>query len=570
MSSPFSSSSDIHEIIVRFADQRKTWVGTNFLLMIIHFPLELIALSYLSGKIFSMMSNMKMNYRRVVQFIIYFFFIYFLIELSIVIRDIYDSYIVPHLEREIRNHVITLIMEKNEIQYDQLEMGEIVIRFLKTPAYSLYSYVVVTKFIIPFMASLFFIGVYIMWLNRKVGILYFLLFSIYSLIMIYFCKEMMKMTQKKMAKEMDMFNKIEDTLSNMQTIYTSNTVEKEKQLIDQEQKEFIKIHQREMNLNTEIKLGLSTYCLCSIVFLFLLSISLYRKKKIGQETLISLVTLFLFMCRFLGYTSRKIIEGMITIGSFVDSNQFLTKLYTDTFQDGTEVEFIHHGEIHFDKVCFRYNASSPYIFQNLDIVVSPRSRLVLIGDSGSGKTTFLRLILGFYVIEKGAVRIDNMDVSQSRRGYLRNKIAYINQNTKLFDRTILENILYGSEKYTRRDVETFIQENNLQGMFKKTPHGLDTKSGKGGEKLSGGMRQIILLMRCVFKDCPIVILDECTSSIDVKHRQYAIVIIQKLFHSKTVICVSHDSDIIRLFDQKLVFENNKPPVLKKETNHNLL
>jgi len=563
MSSSFkSSSSDIHQIIVKFADKRKTWVGANFLLMILHFPLELIALSYLSGKIFSMMSNMKMNYRRVVQFTIYFFFIYFLIELSIVVRDIYDSYIVPHLEREIRNHVITLIMEKNEIQFDQLEMGEIVIRFLKTPAYSLYSYVVVTKFIIPFIASLVFLGIYITWLNRKVGVLYFLLFSIYSLIMVYFCQQMMKMTQKKMTQEMDMFNKIEDTLSNMQTIYTSNTVEKEKQYIDLEQKKFIKVHQQEMNMNTQIKLGLSTYCLCAIVFLFLLSVSLYRKKQITQETLIALVTLFLFMCRFLGYTSRKIIEGMITIGSFVDSNQFIDKLYTDTFKDGTRVDFIDRGEICFDKVCFRYNHTSPYIFKDLDIVVPHRSRVVLMGDSGSGKTTFLRLILGFYVIEKGSVRIDNVDVANSRRGYLRNKIAYINQNTKLFDRTILENILYGSDGYTRKDVDAFLQENSLTGMFNKTPRGLDTKAGKGGEKLSGGMRQIILLMRCVFKDCPIVILDECTSSIDVKHRQYAMVIIKRLFHSKTVICVSHDSDIIQLFDQRLVFQNNQQPVLK--------
>jgi ABC-type multidrug transport system fused ATPase/permease subunit len=453
-------------------------------------------------------------------------------------------------------------MEKNEIKYDQLEMGEIVVRFLKTPAYSLYSYVVVTKFIIPFIASLVFIGIYIMWLNKKVGILYFVLFTVYSIIMMLFCKEMMKMTQKKMIKEMDMFNKIEDTLSNMQTVYTSNTMEKEKEYIDQEQKEYIKIHQKEMGLNTMIKLVLSICCLGSIVALFMLSISLYRKKQINQETLIALVTLFLFMCRFLSYTSRKIIEGMITIGSFVDSNQFINKLYTDTFQDGHEKDFIDKGEIHFNNVSFSYNKDSPYIFEKMDIMVPPRSRVVLIGDSGSGKTTFLRLILGFYVIEKGGVFIDGVDISKSKRGYLRNRIAYINQNTKLFDRSILENILYGSHNYTRNDVEKFLQENHLTEMFNKTPEGLETKAGKGGEKLSGGMRQIILLMRCVFKDCPIVILDECTSSIDSKHRRHAMIIIQRLFRTKTVICVSHDSDIINLFDTKLVFQNNKQPIMQ--------
>lgn len=364
-----------------------------------------------------------------------------------------------------------------------------------------------------------------------------------------------------MIKEMDMFNKIEDTLSNIQTIYTSNTIEKEKELIDKEQKQFIRIHQQEMNLNTKIKLGLSMYCFFSVVVLFLMTIQLHQKKQIGQETLIALVTLFLFMCRFLGYMSRKIIEGMITIGSFIDSNQFINKLYIETFQDGTETDFITGGEIHFNNVCFRYNNKSPYIFKNMDVLIPPKSRVVLIGDSGSGKTTFLRLILGFYIIENGVVWIDKVDVSKSKRKYLRNKIAYINQNTKLFDRTILENILYGSKNYTRKDVELFLQHNNLSEMFNKTPEGLDTRAGKCGEKLSGGMRQIILLIRCVFKDCPIVILDECTSSIDIRHRKYAITIIKKLFYSKTVICVSHDPDIIRLFEKKLIFQNNRQPHL---------
>lgn len=552
-------SQDINKVIIDFANQRKKWVGANIFLMIIHFPLELIVLSYLSGKIFSMMANMKMNYVKVVRYTIYFFLIYFTIELCIVVRDIYDSLIVPHLEREIRNHVITMIMEKNEIQFDQLEMGEIVVRFLKTPAYSLYSYVVLTKFIIPFIASLVFLGVYILFLNVKVGITYFILFSIYSLIMIYSCKKMMNMTKKKMIVEMDMFNKIEDTLSNMQTIYTSNTVEKEKQYIDQEQQKYIHIHQEEMCLNTKIKLVLSVYCLCSIVLLFLVSISLYKKRQIKQETLIALVTLFLFMCRFLGYTSRKIIEGMITIGSFVDSNQFISKLYVDTFQDGKQTDFITHGEICFENVSFRYNKQSPFILKDLDIRIEPKSQIVLIGDSGSGKTTFLRLILGFYIIEKGVVMIDQVDISKSKRQYLRNKIAYINQSTKLFDRTIIENILYGSTNYTRNDVDKFLLENHLKEIFNKVPNGLDTMAGKGGEKLSGGMRQIILLMRCVFRDCPIVILDECTSNIDTRHRKYAIIIIQRLFYSKTVICVSHDHDIIKLFHKKLIFENNKQP-----------
>jgi len=556
------SQSHLNKIIVQFANKNKTWIGTNLGLMIVHFPLELIVLSYLSGKIFTNMADMKTNYNKVVRFTVYFFLAYFSIEMCIIIRETYDSYFVPYLEKELRNYIIQMIIDKNEIQFDNLEMGEIVVRFLKTPAYSLSSYNVMTKFIIPFVASIFFIGIYIFYLNAKVGLLYFTLFAIYSLVMIHLCKKMLKKTKEKMLVEMSMFNKIEDTLANIHTIYTSNTIEKEKSYMDKNQEEYIKIHQQELQLNSKIKLILSTFCLVSIILLFVYCTHLYRHNKISQEILIALVTLFLFMCRFLGYTSRRIVEGMMTIGSFMDSNKFMDDLYNDTFTDGELVDFIDSGEIIFDSIDFRYTKKSPLIFSNFTLAIPSKSHIVLIGDIGSGKTTFLRLVLGFFTLENGNITIDGTSIASSKRSYLRHKIAYINQTTKLFDRSILENILYGCpDKYTEKDVITFLERHNLSSLFNRT-EGLQAKAGRGGDNISGGMRQIILLLRCIFKESPIVILDEATSNIDARHRQSAIIIIKQLFKEKTVICVSHDQDIIELFDRRLIFQMDKQPQVR--------
>ena len=163
--------------------------------------------------------------------------------------------------------------------------------------------------------------------------------------------------------------------------------------------------------------------------------------------------------------------------------------------------------------------------------------------------------------------IDDVNINHSRRSYLRHKIAYINQTTRLFDRSILENILYGCDSsITRQDVKVFMEQEHLTDIFHNvSTEGLDTRVGRGGDNLSGGMRQIILLMRCYFRNAPIVILDEATSSIDARHRKYAIVIIKKMFEKSTVIAVSHDQDITDLFSQRLVFSISKPPQLTRIT-----
>lgn len=556
------------QIICQFVGKHKGWVFSTVGLMLVHFPIEMILLSYLSGKIFVKMSNMRANYASVVRLMMLFFLAYFTIEVCLVLRDTYDSYIVPELEREIRNHVIHMLMNKNEVSFDNMEMGEIIARFLKTPAYSFYSYAIMTKYVVPFAAAIVGIGFYVLFLNRQAGILYFLMFSIYLLIFAKLCMIMLRQTEKKMIAEMVMFNQIEDTLSNIHTIFTCDKKEQELAYMDKVQHAFISIHQQEMRMNTKIKLAMSALSLIATVLLCTYILYLYKKRRISQETLISFATLFLFMVRFLGYTSRRIIEGMITIGSMMESNQYMDKLRQNTLRDGDKTGFITEGQIEFRDVSFQYSEKHPLIFSKFSIIIPAKTRLVLIGDSGSGKSTFLRLMLGFYQLQGGKVLIDGTDIHQSKRGYLRKHIAYINQTTKLFDRTLMENILYGCEGVTEKDVIEFVEKNKLSSLFEKQgANWMHKKAGKGGENLSGGMRQIILLLRCVFRNCPITIIDEATTSIDQKHRHYAVLLIKEMFKTKTVICVSHDKEIIALFDKQLRFSSQSPPLLVVSTSN---
>lgn len=555
-------------ILTDFLSQHPGWVATTFLLMMVNFPIELILLSYLSGRIFVSMAHMDRNYRRTIKLIVYFFLAYFVIEVSLVLRDNYDAYMIPELEREIRNRIIVLILEKNEIQFDHMAMGELVVRFLKAPVHSFYAYGIFSKFIFPFIFGLVLIGFYVVYLHRQLGLLYFALFSCYVIFFLYLCYMMIQITENKMRMEMAMFNQLEDTLANMQTIFTSNTVETERGRMDRIQQNFIGVFQDELQWNARYKITLSVVSLTSLMLLFVFTIHLYNKKQISEETLVSIVTLLLFMCRFLGYTSRRIMEGMMTIGSIMESNEFLEDLRRDTFQDGEMVDFIDRGAIRFEGATFRYRKDQPAVLEEFTLSIPAQSRWVLVGDSGSGKTTFIRLLLGFFQLERGRILVDEVDIATSRRSYLRGKIAYIHQSSRLFDRTVMENILYGCpSSVSEEDVEGFLRDNELLDMFLLLgSQGLKTRVGRGGENLSGGMRQIVLLLRCVFRDCPIVILDEATASIDVRHRRHAIVIIQKMMEERTVIAVSHDKEISDLFATELVFSATAPPRIRSHVD----
>lgn len=540
-------------IMMGFANKNKAWMSISTGLMILNFPIELILLSYLSGRIFVNMAEIKTQYATAVRLIMYFFLAYFVIETSLAIRDHYDARMIPELEKEIRNEIIEMMLEKNEIRFDQMETGEMVARFLKAPIYTFYAYSMMTKNVAPFVVAIVVIGFYVLFLNWRIGLVYFAIYLGYMWVLFRLCRIMIEKAESTMRSEMKMFNELDDTLTNMHTIFTSGTVDKEKDYMNKIQTEFAEDYRAELGLNAKMKTIMSICSLSSIIGIFLYSIHLFRKTMVTKETLISLVTLLLFLCRFVGYSSRRILEGMITIGSVLESNAFMNQLKRDTFSDGDKTGCLQDGRIEFRNVTFHYDHDSPAIFSDFSVVIPARSRVLLVGGSGSGKTTFIRLILGFFELRKGSILIDGVNVKEIKRSYLRNQISYINQTTKLFDRPIIDNILYGSPHKTRSDVEAFLKENNLENMFLKNH--LDAMAGRSGENLSGGMRQIVLLLRCCFRDRPIVILDEATASIDIKHRAQAELIIENMSKNRTVITISHDPIMTSNFTSRIIFDN---------------
>ncbi|MFC1659434.1 ABC transporter ATP-binding protein [Pseudomonadota bacterium] len=224
------------------------------------------------------------------------------------------------------------------------------------------------------------------------------------------------------------------------------------------------------------------------------------------------------------------------------------------------------GEIEFKKVGFCYNKTCQ-IFNNKNIKIEGGEKVGLVGFSGSGKSTFVNLILRYFDINTGKILIDGQNVAKVTQDSLREGISMIPQDTSLFHRTLIENIRYGRLDATNKEVEKAAKKANCDEFISKLEEGYDSMVGERGIKLSGGQRQRIAIARAILKDAPILILDEATSSLDSVTERYIQESLDTLMKGRTAIVVAHRLSTLVQMDRILVFENG---VIIEEGSHKQL
>ena len=214
------------------------------------------------------------------------------------------------------------------------------------------------------------------------------------------------------------------------------------------------------------------------------------------------------------------------------------------------------GKIEFVNVTFHYNQGKK-VFENKSVIIKPKQRVGLVGFSGSGKTTFIHLILRFFNVESGRILIDGQNISQVTQDSLRSAISMIPQDTTLFHRSLMENIRYGNLDATDEDVYLASQQACCDEFISLLPEGYDTLVGERGIKLSGGQRQRIAIARAILKNAKLVILDEATSQLDSLTEEKIQNSLWHLMEDKTTIVIAHRLSTLLHMDRILVFERGR-------------
>lgn len=225
---------------------------------------------------------------------------------------------------------------------------------------------------------------------------------------------------------------------------------------------------------------------------------------------------------------------------------------------------IEAGEVRFDHVTFCYAGQTKPLYRDLNVRIAPGERIGLVGHSGSGKTTFVKLIQRLYDVTEGRILIDGQNLANATQQSLRSQIAIVQQEPILFHRSLAENISYARPEATQAEIERAARLANAHDFIARLPRGYNTLVGERGVKLSGGERQRVALARAFLANAPILILDEATSSLDSESEALIQQAMDRLMAGRTSIVIAHRLSTVRAMDRILVFEHGH---IVEEGNH---
>jgi ATP-binding cassette, subfamily B, multidrug efflux pump len=240
-----------------------------------------------------------------------------------------------------------------------------------------------------------------------------------------------------------------------------------------------------------------------------------------------------------------------------------------TLQDSPDATIMPpiEGEVTFDAVQFGYTPKQR-VLQGINLTVKPGQTIALVGPTGAGKSTIINLILRFYDVSSGAVKIDGIDVRSVTQASLRRQIGIVLQDNILFGGTVAENIAFGLPEATQADIEAAAQLANVHEFITSLPQGYTTRLGERGAPLSQGQRQLISIARAVLIDPRILILDEATSSIDTRTEALVQEAIARLLKNRTSFVIAHRLSTVTQADQVLVIQQGK--IVERGTHSELV
>jgi ATP-binding cassette, subfamily B, bacterial len=294
---------------------------------------------------------------------------------------------------------------------------------------------------------------------------------------------------------------------------------------------------------------------------------LWSRGEIGVAEFVMAISLSLLVISEVRNLSRRFLEFFEFIGNVANGVQTIVKPHEIIDSLEAISPKVTQGKIEFRNVEFSYTPDKK-TFDGLTVTIQPGQRVGLVGFSGSGKSTFVSLILRLYEPQRGQILIDGFDVCEMTQNSLHGQLGLIPQDPSLFHRTLMENIRYGRLEASDEDVIAAARKAHAHEFIAEMKEQYQSMVGERGVKLSGGQRQRIAIARVILKDAPILILDEATSSLDSITEKAIQETLDEAMKGKTVIVIAHRLSTIAHLDRILVFDKGR--IIEDGAHHELL
>ena len=398
---------------------------------------------------------------------------------------------------------------------------------------------------------------YFFYQNFQIGLIFLIGNILWFLVLLYIWPVLRYRNIKYETDSMVIEKHLVENLNNIDKIITRGKIHDELNIFNDEKNTTIQSHRNYYYGVSTVKFVTEMITLFTMFACAGYSIHLVLEEKITIIQFISLLTLLFVFKERMNSSTSLVSDTLEQYGRLEAIVQWF-KPFSDNLHllnNRYQKNDIQFNNIQFKNVTFQYNKNTDKIFDNTNININTNNNKIIgiVGNSGKGKSTFTKLILKLYKVDRGEILIDGKNIDTIDPDYIRDNITYINQNSRLFDKNVIENILYGckNENECKKHYEHIMTYEKIKNLYENIDLSNDC-AGYSGEKLSGGQRQIANIISGLVNPSRILVLDEPTNALD-SELKFELLEIIKYFkpYKQCILIITHDKDVYDIFNEEL-------------------
>jgi ATP-binding cassette subfamily B protein len=492
--------------------------------------------------------------------------VFLFIQVNYRIFDVVSSKLYPKFMVDIRGYIHEYILGHSHEYFSNNFSGTISTRIFKMPEAAQRIVDLFITLFFPVTLSIILSCLFVAVSDPLLALIILLWFVLYMGVTLSFSgkSSSLSIAHSKILNALN--GKALDCLNNIINVKIFSNHQFEKKYFHQQQEEELSSFIIAMRFNVFIKL---IQAIITIVFSFatiFISIYCYKNSIISLGDL-TMILSYQGLIKIVWFMGMETVPFFDLIGNCKEALTILNKPHDIIDVKDAKEMIVTKGEIEFSNVTFNY-IRNENVFKNKSIKIESLQKVGLAGFSGSGKSTFVNLILRYFDISEGNIYIDGQDIAKVKQDSLRRNISIIPQDSLLFHRTIMENIRYGRPEASDEEVIRAAKQAHAHEFIMKMPEQYHSLAGERGVKISGGQKQRIAISRAILKNAPILILDEATSSLDSITEAEIQISLKTLMKEKTAIIVAHRLSTLIEMDRIFVFD--KGSIVESGTHMELI
>jgi len=473
--------------------------------------------------------------------------------IAMFLGNVHDAHIIPAIKTHVRRLMLERVLDKHELNHTEIETGDMISKLIKLPYIGSDWFYKLKQNVLPNILVFVFAVGYFTSQDIQIGMGLLLVVCVLILVLMWspkVCRDNSLMLDKK---HNEVHEHIEDTLRNLFSVYGAGQKEGEMKRIEMLGQEHRDLYVNTMKCGIKIEAFLMPLTISYMVFFVWKSSMLVKSGSMRKEKFVSMFIIMLYVLHGINRIVEHIRELVVDWGVMKSNEGLLFPTNHKENQRNIASATMPTTGISLNNVTFKYDGAHEPVFKNKTLHINQGDKVLIVGGIGSGKSTVLKLIMKYYLPDEGGVYIDGTNVMHIPTHELRRRVGYVPQQPVLFNRTMLENILYGIHDKDEQDVEAIM---NKYGVWDDMGDMLYKNIGKNGSNISGGQRQVVWCLRVLLSEPDIILLDEPTASIDEKTRR----IIYRMFiddigKDVTVVMVTHDAYMINRVDNIIHMTN---------------